>query len=135
MHSLLTAMVLVSALAADDDREAVKADLGKVCVCLDGPWLGLWPLSGDDPDQIMLHGGRMTVVCGRRTLDAPCTITADGEGTVRLTLGGDVRLGVYRLEGAAVHVCFSRQPGKRARGFHPGPDEELWVLQRIELGK
>lgn len=110
MHSLLAATVLVSGLTAGDGggnrpaAQAVRADFS-------GDWVGT--LAAEEMlADLRLSGGTIRVVwkkapClagGPRTY--PCSLVAEDERTLRMTLDGRTSQGFYELKGRQVRIRF-----------------------------
>jgi hypothetical protein len=110
MHSLLVTTVLVSGLTAGDDGGA-RATAPAVGVDFSGDWVGT--LTGQELlAELRLTGGMMRVVWKKAPCLAggprsyQCSLVAEDERTVRMTLDGQTSRGAYKVKGRQVRLYF-----------------------------
>ena len=133
---LVTAGVLV---AADATEDAAKKDQDR----LQGTWKVASATKGGKEApadrlkemRLVVQGDKMTVRDGTRDEEATFTLTPDQKpAAIDVKPGRASRktiLGIYRLEGDALKMCWSRE-GERPREFASpeGSDAILLVLKR-----
>ena len=140
MSSALAMVLMVAMAVPGNGPEKVSGEVEQERLDLRGEWRGeLRSKSHGVPPmshEVELAGGRVRLRAHGKTIsDAPCQITDEGSGRLRIKVRHLESLGIYRWDGDRLTISYKLNDLGWPNSFRVDEDQSLLILHRVKPGK